>query len=191
LRSVKDIVVADAAADDRTVEIYRPYLRPLGSEAILAVPISHREQIAGTIWLEHESKARSWNTEEITFASAIAGMLAMRVAAQSGCNHYSVLPDSKVEILRTKAGEVTRIEIKPNRKMHAEVYIRRAMQPFVRRDSLTAIFVALSFRHYALLPVSSTMNGAQRMPTLIFFTQTLTIVMVSPSRFTMLGNSST
>lgn len=44
-----------------------------------------------------------------------------------------------VEILGTKAGKVTRIEIKPDQKMHAEVHIRSAMQPFVRRDSVAVI----------------------------------------------------
>lgn len=83
LRRGKNIAAVDAGADNLTVELYRAYLRPLGSESLLAVPIIHSRQTAGTIWLEHEGTSRIWESEEITFADAIANMLAMRIAAQS------------------------------------------------------------------------------------------------------------
>ncbi|UCD79266.1 MAG: MCE family protein [Desulfobacterales bacterium] len=52
---------------------------------------------------------------------------------------FGLSQGANVEILGTKAGQVTRIEINPNQKMHAEVHIRSAMQPFVRSDSLAII----------------------------------------------------
>ncbi|UCD79263.1 MAG: GAF domain-containing protein [Desulfobacterales bacterium] len=95
LRSGKDIIAADAGADDRTVELYRAYLRPLGSEAILVLPIQHQGQTAGAVWLEHEVRSRRWHTQEITFARAIANMVSIRVAAQSGFNLNCSTPDSQ------------------------------------------------------------------------------------------------
>jgi phospholipid/cholesterol/gamma-HCH transport system substrate-binding protein len=44
-----------------------------------------------------------------------------------------------VDILGTKAGEVTRIVIDPTQQMHAEVRLQKDMQGYVRRDSQTVI----------------------------------------------------
>jgi phospholipid/cholesterol/gamma-HCH transport system substrate-binding protein len=44
-----------------------------------------------------------------------------------------------VEILGTKAGEVTRIVIDPKQQMHAEVRLEENMQVYVRRDSQAVI----------------------------------------------------
>jgi hypothetical protein len=93
LQNGENIVVTDAGADDCTAELYRVYLRPLGSDSLLAVPIIHQKRAAGAVWLEHEGTSRSWSSEEITFTGAIANMVAMRFAAQSGFNlPGSVLP---------------------------------------------------------------------------------------------------
>lgn len=94
LRSGGTIAVADADGDHRTAELYRVYLHPLGSESLLAVPIIHQSQTAGAVWLEHEGRSRSWRTEEITFAGAIANMVAMRIAAQSGLDRPCFPPAS-------------------------------------------------------------------------------------------------
>ena len=52
---------------------------------------------------------------------------------------FGLSEGADVEILGTRAGQVTGIEIQPNRKMYAEVHIHSAMQPFVRRDSSAMI----------------------------------------------------
>jgi phospholipid/cholesterol/gamma-HCH transport system substrate-binding protein len=44
-----------------------------------------------------------------------------------------------VDILGTKAGEVTRIVIDPGQQMHAEVRLEESMQPYVRHDSQAVI----------------------------------------------------
>jgi phospholipid/cholesterol/gamma-HCH transport system substrate-binding protein len=44
-----------------------------------------------------------------------------------------------VEILGTKAGEVRRIILDPAQSIHAEIYVRKAMLGFVRRDSQAII----------------------------------------------------
>jgi len=94
LQSGENIVVNDAGADNCTAELYRVYLRPLGSDSLLAVPIVHQKQTAGAVWLEHEGTSRRWSPEEITFTGAIANMVAMRFAAQSGFS----LPTSELPV---------------------------------------------------------------------------------------------
>ena len=76
-----DIIIADCADDTRTSELYRIYLGPLGSKALLAIPVMPGGRLAGAIWFEHEETLRSWKSEDISFARAIAGMLALRLAA--------------------------------------------------------------------------------------------------------------
>jgi len=81
LQSGKEIVVSDAADDPLLSELHRAYLRPLGCRSLLAVPVTPHGRTAATIWFEHEGKARGWDPEDISFARAIAGMLALRLAA--------------------------------------------------------------------------------------------------------------
>jgi len=52
---------------------------------------------------------------------------------------FGLSEGADVEILGTKAGQVNRIEIRSDQKMYAEVHIRSAMKPFVRRDSMGII----------------------------------------------------
>lgn len=77
----EDIIIADSADDLRTSELHRVYLGPLGCAALLAMPVMPGGRLAGTVWFEHEETIRAWNSEDISFARAIAGMLALRLAA--------------------------------------------------------------------------------------------------------------
>ena len=80
----EDIVIADTAADPRTSELHRVYFEPLGSASLLAIPVLPGGQLIGAIWLEHEETIRQWKPEEISFARAIAGMWALRLAVTEG-----------------------------------------------------------------------------------------------------------
>ena len=77
----EDIIIADSADDLRTSELHRVYLGPLGCAALLAMPVMPGGRLAGTVWFEHEETVRAWKSEDISFARAIAGMLALRLAA--------------------------------------------------------------------------------------------------------------
>jgi class 3 adenylate cyclase len=48
---------------------------------LLAVPIVSRKTAIGSVWFEDEKRATSWSSEMITFARAIAAMLALRMSA--------------------------------------------------------------------------------------------------------------
>ncbi len=48
-------------------------------------------------------------------------------------------PGAEVQVLGTRAGEVRRIVIDPNQRMHAEARVENQMRPFIRRDSTVSI----------------------------------------------------
>ncbi|UCF93600.1 MAG: GAF domain-containing protein [Desulfobacterales bacterium] len=74
-----EIVLSDAGTDPRTSELHRAYLSPLGCHALLALPIRLHDESAGALWLEGQNVSRIWSPEEMTFARAITGLLAMRL----------------------------------------------------------------------------------------------------------------
>jgi adenylate cyclase len=82
LQNGEDISAGDAAADSRLAELYRVYLQPLGCESLLAVPIRYHDWTAGALWFEHERQTHGWSAEDISFANAIANMLALRFSAE-------------------------------------------------------------------------------------------------------------
>ncbi len=79
----EDAIQTDSAADDpRTAELHRVYLNPFGCNALLSMPISDEGQVRGALWFEKEDAGRrGWPTEDISFARAVAGLLALRFSA--------------------------------------------------------------------------------------------------------------
>jgi adenylate cyclase len=81
LQTAEDILTPNAGGDKRLHELYRAYLQPLGCESLLALPIRRLKETAGWLWFEHDRLSRNWSAEEISFARAIANMLALRFSA--------------------------------------------------------------------------------------------------------------
>jgi phospholipid/cholesterol/gamma-HCH transport system substrate-binding protein len=52
---------------------------------------------------------------------------------------FGLTQGAQVDLLGTRAGEVRRVVLDPDRQIHAEIYIRKAMLAFVRRDSQAII----------------------------------------------------
>ena len=52
---------------------------------------------------------------------------------------FGLTQGAQVDLLGTRAGEVRRIVLDPDRQIHAEIYVRKAMLAFVRRDSQAII----------------------------------------------------
>ncbi len=80
LRDSAHACVDDAANDSRLAELTRVYLQPLGCESLLSMPIRYHDQTVGALWFEYERRSGDWSEEEISFAHAIANMLALRFA---------------------------------------------------------------------------------------------------------------
>lgn len=81
LKKGEEIAAANTAEDFRTSELHLVYLQPLSCTSLLSVAIKLHGQTAGAIWFEHEGAPRNWDSEDIAFARAIAGMLALRFSA--------------------------------------------------------------------------------------------------------------
>ena len=69
-----EIDVADAASDPRTTELHRLMLAPLGSRALLVLPIRRRKQVVGGLWLEDPVNA----TGSRHFLRVLASIAALR-----------------------------------------------------------------------------------------------------------------
>ena len=98
LQKAEIILAPDAGSDDRIAELYRVYLQPIGCESLLAVPIRHHDQTVGSLWFEHNRLSRSWLNEEISFARAIASMLALRFSANQKPVSSSVLKKEDTDV---------------------------------------------------------------------------------------------
>ena len=68
----------DAEADSRLTALFQTYMQPLGCRSLLAVPIRYQDWTAGALWFEQERMRRGWQEEDVSFAYAIANMLALR-----------------------------------------------------------------------------------------------------------------
>jgi class 3 adenylate cyclase len=78
LAAREPIVLADAAADRRTAELHRLWLHPLGSTALIAVPVVAGETLLGALWIEDAAQEAEGAA---AFAAAVANLLAPRIAA--------------------------------------------------------------------------------------------------------------
>jgi len=83
LQKDEDVCAPQAGENSRLSALYHAYLQPMGCESLLAVPICRHDQIVGSLWFEHDRLARNWSNEEISFARAIANMLALRFSADA------------------------------------------------------------------------------------------------------------
>ena len=78
--------VEDAANNPSTAELHRVYLNPLGCNGLLSTPIFDENQTRGVLWFEQESVDQQWRRESVSFARAVAGLLALRLSVVHGLN---------------------------------------------------------------------------------------------------------
>ena len=81
LRVEHRIVAHDAQNDPRTREFRDGYLTPLGITSMLDVPILDGGRILGVLCNEHVGPPRTWVSDEENFASAIANLVSIVLAA--------------------------------------------------------------------------------------------------------------
>ncbi|MCC6699519.1 MAG: PAS domain S-box protein [Candidatus Hydrogenedentes bacterium] len=81
LRVEHRIVAHDALSDSRTREFRDGYLVPLGITSMLDVPILEGGRNLGVLCNEHVGPARTWVSDEENFASAIANLVSIVMAA--------------------------------------------------------------------------------------------------------------
>lgn len=76
LKAERVINADQARTDKRTQEFSSIYLEPSGIHSMLDVPIFNEGELAGILCLEHLAQ-RSWQLEEISFATSIADLISL------------------------------------------------------------------------------------------------------------------
>jgi hypothetical protein len=77
LETERTIAAGDAHRDPRTSCFSASYLKPLGIESMLDVPIWVQGKMAGVICHEHVGPARKWNSDEEAFAYLMSTIVAL------------------------------------------------------------------------------------------------------------------
>lgn len=77
LSSGESVMAADAARERSTAELHRIWLHPLGTRALLAIPIRHGARSLGVVWLEDPQDSAG---DARAFLDAVAKLLAVRMA---------------------------------------------------------------------------------------------------------------
>lgn len=72
--------IADAASDRQTAQFHRVLMHPLGTRALLVLPLRSQGQVAGAICLEDAKKSEGSRD----FVRAVASMLSLRLAEGHG-----------------------------------------------------------------------------------------------------------
>jgi GAF domain-containing protein len=75
----RTIAAENAHLDPATTEFSDVYLRPLGINAMLDVPIYVNGKMAGVVCHEHTGDFRKWTTDEETFAYVMGNIVGMTI----------------------------------------------------------------------------------------------------------------
>ncbi len=81
LKENRVIAANNAETDPRTKEFTEDYLRPLGIVSMMDAPIRFGGEVVGVICSEHVGRMRKWTMEEMDFATSIADMVSLAMAA--------------------------------------------------------------------------------------------------------------
>lgn len=73
----RTLAANDAHLDSRTKEFSEPYLKPLGINSLLDVPIWVNGEMVGVVCHEHVGPKRHWTTDEENFAYLMGNIVAM------------------------------------------------------------------------------------------------------------------
>ena len=103
LQKAEDVCAPEAGENSRVSELYQAYLQPLGCESLLALPICHHGQTVGSLWFEHDRLSRNWSNGEISFARAVANMLAMRFSADAKPTSTSAVEKEDIDFVADAA----------------------------------------------------------------------------------------
>jgi len=98
LKTERAIMANNAQIDDTTAEFTDGYLKPLGIESMLDVPIRHRGVMVGIICCEHIGPARQWTEDEATFAAALADLVGRGINARNYQKAAERLENANLEL---------------------------------------------------------------------------------------------
>jgi signal transduction histidine kinase len=81
LETGRAIDAHDARTDERTAEFTDGYLVPLGITSMLDAAVRDSGRVTGVVCNEHVGVARTWTTDELAFAGAVADQVTLAFAA--------------------------------------------------------------------------------------------------------------
>jgi hypothetical protein len=84
VESQRTIAAENAHTDPRTSEFSEIYLKPLGINAMLDVPIWANGKMVGVVCHEHTGDFRKWTTDEETFAYIMGNIVGMTMEKLEG-----------------------------------------------------------------------------------------------------------
>lgn len=73
------VIVNDALTDPRCVELALEYLPSTNVSALLDCPVRTFSGLAGVVCIEETGQPRNWTSDEVHFAAAIAGLVALTI----------------------------------------------------------------------------------------------------------------
>lgn len=79
----RTLAAHDAHSDQRTKEFSHTYLKPLGINSMLDVPIWANNKMVGVVCHEHVGPMRTWSSEEEQFAYLMGNIVAMALESQA------------------------------------------------------------------------------------------------------------
>jgi GAF domain-containing protein len=79
VKTQRTIAAVNAHTDSATAEFSDVYLRPLGINAMLDVPIWANGKMVGVVCHEHTGDFRQWTTDEETFAYIMGNIVGMTI----------------------------------------------------------------------------------------------------------------
>ncbi|TAE27888.1 MAG: HAMP domain-containing protein [Candidatus Kapaibacterium sp.] len=99
LETLNVIDATDALTDQRTKEFTEKYLKPLGINAMLDVPIRSGAIVIGVLCVEHIGGLRNWTLEEEIFARSLGNFVVIALDAQEKMRQRERLKDLNKELL--------------------------------------------------------------------------------------------
>jgi GAF domain-containing protein len=79
IETERTLAANNAHTDPRTSVFSEPYLRPLGINSLLDVPIWVNGEMIGVVCHEHVGDFRKWTTDEETFAYIMGNIVGMTI----------------------------------------------------------------------------------------------------------------
>ncbi len=96
------LAIDDAQNDARTVELVKPYLKPLGITSALDVTLGSDDKSSGVLCLEAAGARRHWQTAEENFARSVANLVTLVIEAHHRQQQTQALEQALVRLQNTQ-----------------------------------------------------------------------------------------
>ncbi len=96
------LAIDDAQNDARTVELVKPYLKPLGITSVLNATLGSEGKISGVLCLEAVGALRHWQTAEENFARSVANLVTLVIEANQRQQQAQALAQALARLQNTQ-----------------------------------------------------------------------------------------